>query len=449
MNYDIKVGFSRVNVNPPLNIKIRGYLIDRFNEGFLDDLEVNALAVNKDDKTVVLVAVDNCGIVKDIIKEIKDKVCKLTKLDEQAIFIHATHIHTGPFLKVNENSREIEIKYTDFLGDRIADACKMAINDLKPAKMGYAFSKAEKVAFNRRYLMKDGTTRTNPGVNNPDIVKSLGLLDESVNVLRFTREDGENFVVVNFGNHPDCIGGNKISADWPGFTRRIFEKAIDNSKCIVFNGAQGDINHVNVAPKGGDFNGMFMDFDDVSRGYSHSRHIGNVMAASAMVVYEKVNYVDVDKIDYKIEDVEIFFNKADESELEEAEYIFNMYKEGKADELPYKGMMLTTMIADARRKVNLKNYPDSTNLPFSAIRIGNVAFAGLPGEPFAGIGIGLKKTEGYDMVLPCCCTNSYQGYYPMKDSYQEGGYEANGTSFKEGTAERFIEYGSKILKSLK
>ncbi len=39
------------------------------------------------------------------------------------------------------------------------------------------------------------------------------------------------------------------------------ERLIDGN-----NGAQGDINHVNVHPKGGDLNGMFMDFDDVSRG---------------------------------------------------------------------------------------------------------------------------------------------------------------------------------------
>jgi hypothetical protein len=149
--------------------------------------------------------------------------------------------------------------------------------------------------------MKDGTYKTNPGVNNPDIVKSAGAMDERVNIIRFNRECGDNIVLVNFGNHPDTVGGNNITADWPGFTRRIFEKAIDDTKCIVFNGAQGDINHVNVWPKGGDFNDMFNDFDDVSRGYGHSRHMGNVMAASAMKVYDKVEYIDVDKINVIIQ----------------------------------------------------------------------------------------------------------------------------------------------------
>ncbi len=54
------------------------------------------------------------------------------------------------------------------------------------------------------------------------------------------------------------VGGCKISADWPGFVRRTVEKVLDNAKCIFFNGAQGDVNHVKVHPKEGDLNGMFM-----------------------------------------------------------------------------------------------------------------------------------------------------------------------------------------------
>ena len=98
--------------------------------------------------------------------------------------------------------------------------------------------------------MKDGSVRTNPGVDNPHILHPIGDVDERVNVLRFDRES-DSLVLVNFGNHPDVVGGCKISADWPGFLRNTVEKALDNTKCIFFNGAQGDVNHVNVHPPGG------------------------------------------------------------------------------------------------------------------------------------------------------------------------------------------------------
>ena len=71
---------------------------------------------------------------------------------------------------------------------------------------------------------------------------------------------------------------------------------------------------------------------------------------------------------------------------------------------------------------------------------------GLPGEPFTGIGLGLKETEGPAMVIPTCATNAYEGYFPMIDSY-EGGYEAGSSNYKAGVAELFIEEGQKLLKA--
>ena len=57
---------------------------------------------------------------------------------------------------------------------RAADAAVEAIRDLKPAKLSYQRSEAKRISFGRRYLMKDGNVRTNPGTNNPDIVKPVG-----------------------------------------------------------------------------------------------------------------------------------------------------------------------------------------------------------------------------------------------------------------------------------
>ena len=297
--------------------------------------------------------------------------------------------------------------------------------------------------------MKDGSAKTNPGVNNPDIVSSIGETDERVNVIRFDREGKETVVIGNFGNHPDVIGGTKISADWPGLTRRMVEKCIDNTKCIFFNGAQGDVNHVNVHPKPGDFNDMFNDFDGCSRGYGHSRHIARVVTAAIMTVYDKVEWQDDTTLRYMQKSIEIAANKGDPKDLPLAHKYYELHLAGRHDEIPYKAMMLTTVVAESARMVRLENAPDTFPMLFSAVSIGKVAFFGIPGEPFTGIGRGLKEAEGYKMILPTCQTNGKEGYFPMKDSYDEGGYEAGTSNFKAGTAERIIEEGLKILEELK
>jgi len=445
-----KAGFARVNVNPMMGIDISGYYQVRKADGILDDLEANAIAFSMDDKKIVLVCVDALGFSKALMDDFRSLISEKLGLTKESIFISATHTHTGPAasLRAGEELTDLQIEYLTFLKKRIVDAVQFALDDLKPAKMGYGLGQAHRVAFVRRFRMKDGSVKTNPGVNNPEIEGPIGDVDERVNVLRFDREGANSLVLVNFGNHPDVVGGCKISSDWPGFVRRTVEKAIDGTKCIFFNGAQGDVNHVNVNPVGGEMNDMFIDFDDVARGYAHARYIGRVIAGSVLQVYDKVKYVDVDSMQAIEQNMKVAANKGTPEELVEAKRIHALHTEGRDDELPYKGMMLTTVVAAAGRMVRLENGPDYFEIPLTGIQLGPVAFVGIPGEPFTGIGRGLKEAEEFDMVLPVCCTNGYEGYYPMQDSYDEGGYEAGTSRFKAGTAEQIIREGRELLTKL-
>ncbi len=445
---NLKAGFGRANINPPMGISIRGYYKPRFAEGILDDIEVNALALQCGDIKTVLITVDHCGIAQELADVYRKAVSEATGVSDENVFISATHTHTAPGLLL-ETEDELVAEYTKFVERRIADAAKFAVDDLKDAKMGYGKGCAPNVAFIRRYVMKDGSIKTNPGVNNPDILRPVGEIDESVNVLRFDRVGADTIVFVNFANHPDVVGGSKISADWPGLLRTDVEKIIDGTKCIFFNGAQGDINHVNVHPKAGDLNGMFMDFDDVSRGYAHAEYIARVVTGGVLQAYDKVNYVDVDTLISKQNVINVPSNRPDPKDIPEAHRINDLHEAGKDNELPYEGMMLTTVVAEAARMVKLENGPDAFDMRLSAIVIGPVALIGIPGEPFGGIGAGLKATGGYDMILPCCLTNGSEGYFPMQDSYDEGGYEARSSKFKAGVAEYIIEQGQKLLKGLK
>ena len=456
----LQAGFSRVNITPFLGTEIVGYFHARYAEGVLDELEINALALAAGDSKVVLMSADLCYIRGPAQKAICEHVCKITGLTPDQIFIHSTHTHTGPVVNMDgvngmqvsgadDTKRELAREYSRSLCRKFADAAVMALADLKPAKMGWAVSKAPNIAFVRRFRMKDGKVRTNPGVGNPDILHPIGDVDERVNVLRFDRESGDTIVLANMGCHPDVVGGNLISGDWPTLFRHQMERSMPNVKAIYFNGAQGDVNHVNVNAKGGDLNGMFHDFDDVARGYSHARHMANVMAGAVLQVYEKVNYVEVDSIRSKLQTISVPSNMPKPEDLPLAHKYNDLHKAGKDDQIPFKGMELTTVVAEAVRMVGLEHGPESFTMELTGVAIGNVAFAGVPGEPFNGIGLGLKKAEGWDLVLPCCLTNGSMGYFPMQDAYDEGGYEARSSRYKAGTAEIIIKEGVALLDSLR
>lgn len=444
----LQAGFSRVNINPMLGIGLYGYYIPRYADGVLDDLEINTLALSVGGQKTVFLVVDHCGIRQVVMDVLRKHVAEVTGLPLEAVYVSATHTHTAPFIDTESTDALIQ-EYTQFVCRKMGDSAKMALEDLKPARMGWGVGKAPNIAFMRRYLMKDGSIRTNPGVNNPDIVRPVGQVDERVSVLRFDREQGETIVLTSIGIHPDTVGGCKISADWPGATRRTIEKALDNTKCLVFNGVQGDVNHVKANPTGGDLNDMFMDFDDVSRGYGHTRYMGRVITGAVLQVFDKVAYIPVDSIRILQKTIQVPAQLPTQEELIKAREIDALHQAGKDDQLPYRGMQLTTVVAGAARMLRLENGPDSFKMVLTVIAIGSVALVGIPGEPFSLVGTSIKEAPGWDLVIPCINTNGKEGYFPTQDAYDIMGYEAASSNFSPGVAELIIAESLELLKQLR
>ena len=445
---NLKVGFSRVNITPMMGIPMAGYYLSRYADGVLDELEINCIAFESSGNRAVILCADLSGIKQILVKEYKEYISSFTGLCTDAIFICSTHTHTGPIVLKDSDDSLVQ-EYLKTLKHKMADAAILALNDLSIAKMGYGKGQAPNVAFVRRFRMKDGSVRTNPGVNNPGISHPIGAVDESVNVLRFDRECGDSVVLVNFANHPDSVGGCKISADWPGFVRRTVEKTIDNTKCIFINGAEGDVNHVNVNPKDGYSNELIMDFDDVARGYGHARYIGRVVAGGVLQAYDKVKYTDIQSIKCLTREIHVPANVPNPEDLPEAYKIRDLYEAGRENELPYTGMTLTTVVARALRMIDLENGPDAFDMSLAGIALGEVAIVGIPGEPFTGIGRAIKETEGFEFIIPVCSANGHQGYYPLQDAYDEGGYEAECSNYKAGVGEYIIEQSRELLGELK
>ena len=215
----LQAGFSRVDATPMTGIPLRGYYQERLTESVLDPLEITALALACGESKAVILSLDSCGLSAETDLFFRNAICEATGLPLDAIFLTCTHSHTAPFADC-ETKNPLIAEYTQMLKHRFADAVKYALADLKPARMGWGIGNAPNIAFVRRFRMKDGSVRTNPGVNNPDILHPIGDIDERVTVLRFDREGADTLVLANFGNHPVVVGGCKVSADWPGMTRR-------------------------------------------------------------------------------------------------------------------------------------------------------------------------------------------------------------------------------------
>ncbi len=449
----LKAGYAKVNINPMLGIAIEGYYVPRFAKGILDDLEAGALALACGDARILLISVDVCGIGAELSKRYRLAIEAATGVPWQNVFLSATHTHTGPALTPLDAFEADEGpigRYAAFLGERLGDAARMALEDMKPARMGYIVGRApDRVAYIRRYRMKDGTTWTCPPINDPNIVGPIGELDQRVNVLRFDREGGESVVLVNYGLHADTINGEMISPDWPGWMRRTLEKALDGVKCICFVGAQGDVGSTHVFPSGGDMNDTEISFDNEMKSPGMARFVGRALAGTVLQVYDKVEYVETPRIDIRHRRVSVPANLPEAGALPRAHRFKALHEAGRDDEIPYTAMELTTVVAEAIRMCNLEHGPEAFDLELTGVRIGDIALIGLPGEPFTDIGRQLKTAPGWKLVLPCCITNGYEGYCPRQDAYAEGGYEARSSIYRAGVAERLIEEGIALLDGMR
>jgi len=448
-----QIGYAKVNINPFLGIGIRGYYVPRFAKGFLDDLESSALALKCGETTILLVSVDNCGIDTDLTVRYRTAIAKACGISYDAIFLSSTHTHTGPLLRPSEAfdaDPEPIARYADFLEQRLADLSVMALADLRPARMGFVIGRApERIAYIRRYKMKDGSTWTCPPINDPNIDHPIGTLDQRVNVLRFDREGADSIVLMNYGVHADTINGEQISSDWLGWLRRTVEKALDGVKCICFVGAQGDVGSTHVYPSGGDMNDTQISFDNEMKSPGMARFVGRALAGTILQVYDKVEYVDVEKINILHKYIRVKANIPDPKDLPLAHKYKDLHDAGRDDQIPYTAMELTTVVAEAIRMCQLENGPDYFTLELTGVRLGPVALIGIPGEPFTDIGVGIKDTEGWPMIMPCCLTNGEAGYFPMKEAFDEGGYEARSSNYVSGVAEAIIQGAKELLADLK
>ncbi len=448
----LQVGYAQVNINAPLGIGVNGYYVPRFAKGYLDDMYASALALQCKEEKVLMITVDVVGLGKVLSETYRQAVANATGIKFENIFLSCSHTHTGPFVEVGFGfavDKEQVQWYVDFLRRRIVDVAQVAMNDIKPAKMGFITGYApERVAYIRRYKMKDGSIMTCPPVGDPNIDHPLGVLDQRVHVLRFDQENGETIVLMNYGLHADTIGGEYLSSDWIGWVRDTLYKALDGVKCMCVVGCQGDVGSTNVFPKGGDMNDTEISFDNEMKSPGMARFVGRALAGTVLQVFDKVEYIDVEDLAILHKDVKVGANKGTPEQLPLARKYKELHDAGRDDEIPFEAMELTTVIAEANRICRMETAPDFFDIHVTGLKIGSVAFVGFGGEPFTDIGVQVKDTPGWSMIMTCCIVNGYAGYFPTKEAYDEGGYEVRGSSYQSNVAELLVTAGKEILKTL-
>lgn len=428
---NLKAGFSRVDITPHIGAKMGGYFFPRYASGVLDPLYATAVAFDDGEKRAVVISVDQLGVEHSFMEPLRKRIADSIQTDAEGVFVACTHTHLSPVL---------ENDYAEFFARQLCDAAVLAVKDLSDTQMYYTHGRVEDVAFVRRYRMKDGSIKTNPGLQNPDVEGMLGSADEQSSLLILKREGKPEIGIVNFQVHPDVIGGSKISADYPKFVRDTYEANIPNSRCMYINGAQGDTNHVDIR----------LSKDDCFSGYKRARYMGTKIAMSVLANYLLAKKLHGHQIRFDQQSLFVEHNKGTAEEIASAIDIIQDYQSRnvtswKAHSVVAKEYAMP--FAMARRIALLADAPDKKELKLTAIAVGDVVFAGFPGEPFTDLGRTVKEKSNFTLTIPACCACGYEGYYPTLDAYA-GGYETCSARYIAGTGECLADSLTSLVNSL-
>jgi hypothetical protein len=420
---------------------MQGYYLRREAAGILDPLYASAISAADGNCKWILITCDLLGISSVYISEAKALISKKIGIPKSDILIHCSHTHMGPVLEKVPAERIEKLggqddEYIAMLIRKLADAAKIASENMKEAVSDIACGYEDSVSFIRRFRMKDGSVKTNPGIGNPDIVCQLGEIDPSVGLVRFKYSDGSGeILVVNFTLHPDIIGGNRFSADYPGHMKNAIKKLIPNCEVIYVNGAAGDINHIDAMHPG-----------NTSGGYEYSKKVGSILAAEVIKIYQRLNPIRSEKVISGNLFVEVPLRKITQEEKEKAEKLTEAFHRGSWNT---QSMSDVADLAGSYQTLDILKLNGKVSLELSAAVAGEIAYVGLPGEVFADIGRRIKKNSPFKYTFISSLTNGSEGYFPTKKAFSEGGYETKNNPFTDELEDLLAENALKLLNNLK
>ena len=416
----MKIGFGRVDITPPLGTQLTGAWQLREADGVLDPMELNAVALEIGEEKLIVVAADLLSMPESCATPIRNLIAKELDIPADHILMQCLHQHTTT---TPGNLSVASAEYNSILRRKYVDVVHLALNDLAEAKMSAAQRETcEEVSFIRRYRMKDGSVMTNPGTMNPDIDHPLGKSDNTVRLVRFTREDKKDIAMVAFQTHPDTIGGTEFSADWPGFARRKVEREMPDVHCILLNGCQGDTNH--HKPGRPQISKKLQ-----AERYAFTRRMGEIIAQAALDVWDETRPLKEGAVSTAFRITSIPTNLDGIDRIEECKALYEkiLVRDEEVMKLPMseKGAI--------RRIAKMENYLLFQKVPVSMVAFGELAILGYGGEPFTEYADVLRAAHPELFILTACNCNGSQGYLPSAAAFEEGGYEACTTNFTPET----------------
>jgi neutral ceramidase len=434
---ELRVGVGAVNISPPAGTPMAGYYYERGSQDVIDELFAKAAVLDDGSTKVSLVVCDLITLPRNTVLEARRLIEQQTGIPGGHVMLSATHTHTGPALArdsarddLDKGSSDPARTYTIELPKRIAQAVAEANGKLTPVQVSYAREYEQRLAFNRRFWMKDGTVGWNPGKLNPNTIRPAGPIDPEVGVVYCETADKKPILTyVNFAMHADTTGGVRISADYAGALARCLAGYKGAEMMTLFaNGTCGNINHFNV------------NWAAPQTSPAEATRLGTILAASVLKAYMDLKPVSDTTLRVQSEVLQLPPPKVTPEEVQEAKAIVE-----KKDKAKFMEQVQAYKALDVNGREG-----KPLEVEVQVITLGDtLAWVSLPGEIFVELGLSIKAASPFVQTHIAELANGSIGYIPNRSAYAEGNYEVVSARCVAGSGEMLVQSAIKMLESLK
>jgi hypothetical protein len=451
-----RAGFAERDITPEIGMEAPGGYGKAYHQSIHDPCKVRAAVFDDGKARVAIVGLDALGIRRDTVLKVRTEIEKRTGIPGDAILIGASHSHSsGPLVWIMpdefdhasrlvqelayKESTCVDTKYLARVEQALIDAVCAANDRREPARAGVGKGVEDKVAFNRRFRMKNGQSVTHPGLGNPDIVEPAGPADPEVGVVgAWDAKDPNKLLgcVVNFACHATTSPGG-ASANYIYYLEKAIQGYYGKDAVVVFvAGASGDITQVdNRSPY------------QYPGGERWAQLVGGRVGAEAIKVLLSIETGSLAPVAAR---TRVWAIKRRPPASDRVQRSLEVVGRERAKVDPTEWTFAKeTVLLDA-----LLQKEPAAQVEVQAVQVGPAVFVTTPAEYFCRYGLEIKARSGFPFTFPVSLANGDVGYVPTEDAFgpEGGGYETRLTSYSnlEITAgNQMREAGIALARQLK
>jgi hypothetical protein len=453
-----KAGFAEREITPEIGMESPGGYGKSFHRSIHDPCKVRAAVFDDGQSKVAIVGIDAIGIRRDTVQKVRKAIAEKTGIAPEAILIGASHSHSsGPVAWIKpgefdqasplvqklayEQSTNVDLKYLSRVEQALIDAVSSAHDGRIAARAGVGRGLEDKVAFNRRFRMRDGREVTHPGLGNPEIVAPAGPVDPEVGVVGAWDSSNPNKLlgcIVNFACHATTSPGG-ASANYIYYLEKAIQGYYGKDAVVVFlAGASGDVTQVDNRS----------EYSNPG-GERWAQLVGGKVGAEALKVLLTMEPGTLSPVAHRTRTWTIARRAPAPERVAKCLEIVQQER-SKVDATEWT-FAKEIVVLDAMIK---QEAGAGVEVEVQAVQLGPAVFVTDPAEYFCRYGLEIKASSGFPFTFPVSLANGCVGYVPTEDAFgpQGGGYETRLTSYSnlEITAgAQFRDAGIDLARQLK